>query len=335
MWHSDVEKYENISDSRQKQIFYNDSTLRLIKSLTRGFTSQPFSYLFSLIEINNVLLELLETYCTSRHLFIKKQRRRKNQSAEELNEGQEREEENEENQIIVKEFDFERFELEYGNEGMIKSYFKALKMCGKNKKFIESCVVSLFNRIIKKPVLVPLFFKVSTLNQILGLMTSHNPEIVEFAGRIASQFFEKLEKNPLLFVDVFFSKNYADCQRISGGINQYEEEVTYESEDDGNFEEWIQQTVKEISEKPPVKKIKTKRKKKKESENILELIEKDEKLDSVEEEPQTKISFSDLRKLRKEKFERENAEKENAEKENAKSESTQHITDEIQSEIEV
>ena len=219
------EEDQEIAENTQNRLFYEETTLQLIPDIVRAYTRQPFQWLDDCTEMAHVHLKLLERY-SSQHetMFIRSKRRQaKKKKAADLESGEKPDEERdpeeleEESQRVNSErqFDFARFEGKYLNQKCIDTFTSFLRFYKELDAPQIMRVLKFLHRIFAKRKMEVLLFRIDIVDLIYRIMKgsealprSHPAykQFDEFAKHFLRRLFKKLEKEPVMFVELLFSK---------------------------------------------------------------------------------------------------------------------------------
>lgn len=172
---SKEEEYRDIAEHVQSNVYYEQQHLDLLIEIVTCYTSQPNSYLKSVVLLNHVLLKLLDKYQQGKKVLFtrrkpKSAKPKKNKIGEEeslivAEEESENEEEKRDRQAVFKDqiFRFSAFEQRYVSTGVVHAYCSLLESYNDLEPKFMAYITNMFHRIMVKKRAEFLFWKVKSI----------------------------------------------------------------------------------------------------------------------------------------------------------------------------
>ncbi|KAJ3147608.1 Topoisomerase 1-associated factor 1 [Geranomyces variabilis] len=243
------EEYREAAQHIQNNMYYEHSTIDIAVRLVRDFKRQGhLSHLKAVVETVHVLLKMLEAYSKTKSVMFRKKKKKKRGAAKKLkksgpnggereDEEEEEEEENDEDDdadeqrnetLAVKETElsFGRIVNRFATDSILATYCLLLSHYRDLDAKCIYHVTVMFHRIFLTCVQgAPLFYRLSILRLFNRILTDKrmlpstpaHRELYAFISFCLSRFFKRARDYPMLFIEILFPKNRADCERIDAG----------------------------------------------------------------------------------------------------------------------
>ncbi|KAJ3135876.1 Topoisomerase 1-associated factor 1 [Geranomyces variabilis] len=242
------EEYREAAQHIQNNMYYEHSTIDIAVRLVRDFKRQGhLSHLKAVVETVHVLLKMLEAYSKTKSVMFRKKKKKKRGAAKKLKKagpnGGEREDEEEEEEendedddadeqrdetLAVKETElsFGRIVNRFASDSILATYCLLLSHYRDLDAKCIYHVTVMFHRIFVTCVQgAPLFYRLSILRLFNRILTDKrmlpstpaHRELYAFISFCLSRFFKRAREYPMLFIEILFPKNRADCERIEAG----------------------------------------------------------------------------------------------------------------------
>ncbi|KAI8821883.1 timeless protein-domain-containing protein [Fimicolochytrium jonesii] len=254
------EELREASETIQKNMYYDHSTIELAFSLVTSFKrNHHLSHLKTLVELVHVLLKMLEYYSQQnatmlRRKTVKKKKRPGPQARAEGDESEDGEPDvqNEAAEEAIREskVTFNHIVARFATDGTVSTYCVLLKHYREVETQYIYFITVMFHRLFfKGGAGAPLFYKLSVLHLFNKILADKRvlpvckafSELYAFITYATGKFFKKAEEYPMLFLEVLYTKTKGDCMRIEFG-NEDPVLPSKEDEDTG--------VVKDIEVKP-------------------------------------------------------------------------------------
>ncbi|KAJ3179124.1 Topoisomerase 1-associated factor 1 [Geranomyces variabilis] len=240
--HAD-EEYREAAQHIQNNMYYEHSTIDIAVRLVRDFKRQGhLSHLKAVVETVHVLLKMLEAYSKTKSVMFRKKKKKRGATKKPKKSGPtdgEREDEEEEEEtdededadeqhhetLAVKETElsFGRIVNRFATDSILATYCLLLSHYRDLDAKCIYHVTVMFHRIFVTCVNgAPLFYRLSILRLFNRILTDKrmlpstpaHRELYAFISFCLSRFFKRAREYPMLFVEILFPKNRADCERI-------------------------------------------------------------------------------------------------------------------------
>ncbi|XP_033100607.1 protein timeless homolog [Anneissia japonica] len=170
-----------------------------------------------------------------------------------INEEEEEDEEEDEEEMMISEhgeenFNFQQYVNRFAHCKVMESYVHLLKSFDKNTVHTNHCIIKLLHRVAVDLHMEPLLFQLSlfrVFQKLLNDSVSKLPEykeIVKFAKFIMRKFFECLETNKKLFVEILFWKDVKEAYELTEGYGS----LAAENSNRQKTSEWKEEEEEEL-----------------------------------------------------------------------------------------
>ncbi|KAJ2991828.1 Topoisomerase 1-associated factor 1 [Globomyces sp. JEL0801] len=219
----------------QSQLFYEETNLQLIVSLSKQDNPRSKRYMECLVNVIDIIFGLLEANWNTGSGFVTRRKTKANTVAEE-----DEDEEDYEHLHVSHErvFAVAKFEQYFGYDSVIDTYCTLLKYYKSLDVSTLKQITKMFQRIshTEKCDKESLFYHASILyrfNEILNDPVSKLPifdDLILFIKVTISSFSLRINDNPLLIFEIFCPKTKSDCYRIQNGDDEVDLPWDFEPE---------------------------------------------------------------------------------------------------------
>ncbi|CAG8565425.1 4141_t:CDS:10, partial [Scutellospora calospora] len=258
----------NKAQQLQHRILNDKKNLELIVDVVKSSSKQPVSFLRSLVETVHRLLSTLERVKSRKYIYVK-QKRRANKHSKNIkyikDEYEYRVDKIDSCEQRYRAKAFEKYEMCFVNEEVLSTYcalldkeyetidldfhyintmfYRIFSYC-ESSIFLKLSFMELLNRVLEH-------FKELTDSFHLNLNKSQI-KFKEFANKIVEDFAERMEKNPLSYIELIFSKT--DLFSLKNGHESYNqallpeklEHLEFKKQEELPFELKVEQWIENL-----------------------------------------------------------------------------------------